>query len=70
MAEKLFERTGAGWEKKPKGRQVLKTKVASDSQIRTELCGSAQGGSHAEFPLGSFGDVYGAAHRGNCQGTG
>ena len=26
---KLFESTEAGWEKKPKGRQVLKTKVAS-----------------------------------------
>ena len=49
----------AGWEEKPKGRQVLRTEVASGSQVRNEQDGAAQGGCHAELPVGSVGNALG-----------
>src|ERR1039457_3955036 len=45
----LFESTEAGWEEKPKDRQVLKTEVSSGSQVRNNV-----GGQHKEGVMRSY----------------
>ena len=45
----LFESTEAGWEEKPKDRQVLKTEVSSGSQVRNKV-----GGQHKEDVMRSY----------------
>src|ERR1700688_3627342 len=45
----LFESTEAGWEEKPKDRQVLKTEVSSGSRVRNKV-----DGQHKEDVMRSY----------------